>query len=81
MSAPRSSNPKDALFFTLTVSAHNVAQGVVYPDEPGSNGDDLLVLPLDCPTIPGEQDDDGVRAIAAIDGLRYLLELYEEQMS
>lgn len=40
--------------------------------------DDLIVLPKECPVFPSEQDDDGVRAIAAIDVLRYLVENYEE---
>ena len=41
-------------------------------------GDDLIVLRNACPIIPGEQDDDDLRAIAAIDLLRYLVENYDE---
>lgn len=40
--------------------------------------DDLIVLPKLCPILPGEQNDDDVRAIAAIDVLRYLVENYED---
>lgn len=40
-------------------------------------GDDLVVLRNLCPVLPGEQNDDGVRAIAAIDVLRILVANYE----
>lgn len=50
-----------------TAAAHAVFGG----------GDDLVVLRTACPVLPGEQADDGVRAIAAIDLLRYLVEHYE----
>jgi len=53
----------------MTAAAH-----AVYGNE-----DDLVVLPLACPTLPGEQDDDGVRAVAAIDVLRYLVTHYEDE--
>ncbi len=42
-------------------------------------GDDLIVLRSKCPVLPGEQDDDGVRAIAAIDLLRHLVANYETE--
>ena len=42
--------------------------------------DELIVLPKACPVFPGEQGDDGVRAIAAIDVLRHLVENYEEEI-
>ena len=42
-------------------------------------GDELVVLPLKCPPVPGEQDDDDVRAVAAIDILRHLVEVYEAE--
>lgn len=58
-----------ALGLLATTAAQQVAIGD--PDE--------LVLPMNnCPVLPGEQDDDDVRAIAAIDVLRYLVEHYEE---
>ena len=68
-------NPLDeqaALTVVATAATEAVAAG---------QGDDLIVMPLACPTIPGEQDQDGLRAIAAIDVLRHLVETYEESQS
>lgn len=56
------------LKFVAVRAAERVAQG---------EGDDLVVLPLQCPPIPGEQTDDEIRAIAAIDVVRHLMNLYE----
>lgn len=42
------------------------------------NGDVLVVLSDDISEIPGEQGDDGVRAVAAIDVIRDLADRYEE---
>lgn len=43
--------------------------------------DDLIVPPKNCPVFPTEQNDDGVRAVAAIDVLRYLVANYDENRS
>jgi hypothetical protein len=40
--------------------------------------DELVVLGDDCPDFPGTQDDDGVRAAAAIDILRFFVAEYED---
>lgn len=41
-------------------------------------GDELLVPMLACPPIDGEQADDGVRAVAAIQVLRHLVDAHED---
>lgn len=54
---------------TIAVSAmQKVAEG---------SSDDLIVPMNACPVIPGEQTEDGVRAIAAIDVVRYFVDNYE----
>ena len=41
------------------------------------DGYHLVVLGAGCPAIPGEQGDDGVRAAAAIDVLRHLVDTHD----
>jgi hypothetical protein len=57
-----------SLGLVAATAARLVAQG---------EGEVLVVLPLSTPTITGEQDDDGVRAVAAIDVLHWLTSEYE----
>jgi hypothetical protein len=57
----------------FSLAATTAAAYVVYGDP-----DELIVLANACPTLPDEQHDDSVRAVAAIDVLRYLVEHYEE---
>lgn len=56
------------------VAAATTAAAMVAHGDP----DGLVVLRNDAPTLPGTQEDDNVRAIAAIDVLRYLVTHYEE---
>lgn len=65
-------NALTALGLLVMKAAQNVAVGD--PDE--------LIVPMNaCPVLPGEQDEDDVRAIASIDVLRYLVEHYESVSS
>lgn len=59
---------------TLALASQEAARMVVHGD-----ADWLVVLGPDVPHIPGEQGDDDVRAVAAIDVLRYLVETYESE--
>lgn len=68
-----SSEPKvdyDALA-ALALLATSAAQQVAAGDP-----DELVIPMVNCPVLPGEQDDEGVRAIPAIDVLRHLVENY-----
>lgn len=62
--------PEEALINVI----HTAASIVAY-----DNPDDLIVLPNACPPIPGEQDDDDLRAVAAIDVFRYVVNQYEDE--
>lgn len=60
--------PADALSQAITVAGYECANG--HPDN-------LLVLANACPEIPGEQTDDDVRTVAAIDVMRHVVNTYE----
>lgn len=62
--------PADALSQAINVAGYECANG--HPDN-------LLVLAIACPEIPGEQtDSDGTRAVPAIDVLRHVVNTYEQ---
>lgn len=62
----------------LTTYEQAAAQAAVLCAD--DDGDALVVLEGDCPHVPGEQGDDGVRAVAAIQLLRHLVDTYEDDL-